>query len=193
MSDANAMGSLGDLAAVESRIAQLSGERAPMPASAQSVAAFAAMLGTMPGGLAASQSAVPQRVAGPDLERMIAASCAATGDDPALVKAIVANESGFDPAATSPVGARGLMQLMPGTAADLGVRDTYDPAANIDGGTRYLAQLLTRFSGNVPLAVAAYNAGPEAIARGEMPAETKNYVRSVLDSYDRYRAAEAKE
>jgi soluble lytic murein transglycosylase-like protein len=111
------------------------------------------------------------------------------GADPALVKAVVANESGFDPVATSPAGAQGLMQLMPGTAAGLGVRDAYDPAQNIAGGTRYLMQLLQRFNGDVPTALAAYNAGPQAIARGEMPVETQHYVRSVLDAYARYRSA----
>lgn len=192
---------LNDVTAVECRMAELSGER-PVPAqqAPQSVGAFAALLGTLPNVLSAvalpGGTALP--AAGPtgaaplpsaDLERLIAGACATTGDDPALVKAIVANESGFNPAATSPVGAQGLMQLMPGTAAEVGVRDAYDPAQNIAGGTRYLAHLLQRFNGDVPTAVAAYNAGPEAIARGEMPTETQHYVRSVMDSYAHYRTA----
>jgi soluble lytic murein transglycosylase-like protein len=107
--------------------------------------------------------------------------------DPALVEAIVSNESGFDPAATSPAGAQGLMQLMPSTARDLGVTDPYDPAQNVAAGTRYLRGLLDRFK-RVDLAVAAYNAGPNAVARyGGVPpfAETQDYVRNVLAEYRR--------
>jgi soluble lytic murein transglycosylase-like protein len=175
-----------DISAVESRIAELSGERAGLPPSADSVAAFTALIGTPPAGTVSQAGAnAPPPNAG--LERLIAGACASTGAEPALVKAIVANESGFDPAATSAAGAQGLMQLMPGTAAGLGVRDAYDPAQNIAGGTRYLVQLLRRFDGDVPSAIAAYNAGPQAIARGEMPAETLRYVRSVLASYAQYR------
>jgi soluble lytic murein transglycosylase-like protein len=178
-----------EVAAIENRIAALSGD------GPRDVAAFQALLGALPaGGFAApapANDSAPQPPAW--IERLIAGASAATGDDPALIKAVVANESGFDPAATSPVGARGLMQLMPGTAADLGVSDAYDPAQNIAGGARYLAQLLQRFGGDVPLALAAYNAGPEAGARGAIPPETQNYVRSVLASYARYRADEAAE
>ena len=178
---------LDDISAVESRIAQLSGEsRAPVSQAAGSVAAFSALLeAPTPAALDSHRGA---SLAFADVERLIANACAANGADPALVKAIVANESGFDPGATSSAGAQGLMQLMPGTAAGLGVRDAYDPAQNITGGTRYLGQLLQRFKGDVPAAVAAYNAGPAAVERGEMPAETQHYVRSVLDSYASYRA-----
>jgi soluble lytic murein transglycosylase-like protein len=182
---------MNDIAAIENRIAELSGDGLPPAASGgpQSVAAFQALLGALPaGGLAASANA-PAPLPPASLERLIAGASAATGNDPALIEAVVANESGFDPAATSPVGAQGLMQLMPATAADVGVTDAYDPAQNIAGGARYLARLLQRFGGNVPLALAAYNAGPEAGARGEFPAETQNYVRSVLASYAHYRAA----
>jgi soluble lytic murein transglycosylase-like protein len=183
---------LNDMAALEFRVAQLSGEReAPPQQSSRSVAAFAAMLGSLAAPFAAAPSASAPLPPG-GLERLIANACASTGTDPALVKAIVANESGFDPLATSPAGAQGLMQLMPATAAEVGVRDAYDPAQNIAGGTRYLARLLQRFKGDVPTAVAAYNAGPEAVARGDVPAETLGYVRSVLDSCDRYRAGQGR-
>ena len=119
------------------------------------------------------------------IERMIGASAAEFRVDPALVEAIVQNESAFDPRATSGAGARGLMQLMPQTAASLGVIDAYDPAQNVRGGTRYLRGLLDRFH-DVELAVAAYNAGPAAVERyGGVPpySETQNYVRGVLNRY----------
>ncbi|MBD5654969.1 MAG: lytic transglycosylase domain-containing protein [Candidatus Eremiobacteraeota bacterium] len=176
-----------DLAAVESRIAIVSQDSRSADSSAnqQSVAAFEALVNS---GLASAPAAYGYAPLPPvKLDALIAHAAAANGEDPALVKAIVANESSFNPAATSPVGAQGLMQLMPSTAAEVGVSDAYDPAQNIGGGTRYLAKLLQRFSGDVPQAIAAYNAGPEAVARHEMPAETAAYVRDVLSSYDLYR------
>ncbi len=113
------------------------------------------------------------------------------GVSPALVKAVIAAESGFDPYAVSRKGAQGLMQLMPGTARDLGVADALDPWQNIDGGTRYLGKMIERFPGQLPLAVAAYNAGPEAVTRhGGVPPydETRTYVERVLRLYKKYHA-----
>jgi soluble lytic murein transglycosylase-like protein len=113
------------------------------------------------------------------------------GVSAALVKAVIAAESGFDPSAVSRIGAQGLMQLMPGTAKDLGVDDVFDPWQNIDGGTRYLSAMIDRFPGELSLAVAAYNAGPEAVKkhRGVPPyQETRTYVQRVLRLYKKYHA-----
>ena len=102
--------------------------------------------------------------------------------DERLVEAVAWRESGFNPSAVSPKGARGVMQLMPGTARTLGV-DPADPAANIDGGADYLSRLLRRFGGDRTKALAAYNAGPEAVDRyGGVPpyAETAAYVGAIL-------------
>lgn len=121
-----------------------------------------------------------------DFERLVGEAARRHGLDPALVMAVVGVESGFQPQAVSPKGAQGLMQLMPGTARDLGVTDPLDPAANLDGGSRYLSSLVARYDGDLTRALAAYNAGMGAVARhGGVPpyAETRNYVRKVLGRY----------
>ncbi len=113
------------------------------------------------------------------------------GISPALVKAVIAAESGFDPEAISTKGAQGLMQLMPTTAERMGVDDALDPWQNIEGGTRYLSEMIERFPGELNLALAAYNAGPEAVKRhrGVPPyKETRTYVRRVLRYYEKYHA-----
>jgi hypothetical protein len=107
----------------------------------------------------------------------------------ALVKAVIAAESGFQPQAISPVGAQGLMQLMPGTAQDMGVGNSFDPEQNILGGARYLRILANRFSGNLRHILAGYNAGPEAVERNSgIPPyfETQMYVKRVLELYRHY-------
>ena len=113
------------------------------------------------------------------------------GVSAALVKAVIAAESGFDALAESSKGARGLMQLMPATADQLGVDDAYDPWQNIDGGTRYLCEMIDRFPGELELALAAYNAGPETVRQyqGVPPyKETRGYVKRVLKLYKKYHA-----
>lgn len=122
----------------------------------------------------------------------IRAASKLSGVNVALLRAIIHAESGFNPRALSYKGAQGLMQLMPGTAFELGVGDAFDPAQNISGGARYLAALLRDFHGDVQLAAAAYNAGAGAVTkyRGVPPyAETQVYVKRVALLYQRYRKA----
>ena len=113
--------------------------------------------------------------------------------DPALVKAVIKAESNFNHRAVSPVGAQGLMQLMPATAAMLRVEDSFHPENNIDGGVRYLRYLMDLFNGNLSLALAAYNAGENTVIRynNRIPPyrETQTYVRRVLSYYDKYSSA----
>jgi soluble lytic murein transglycosylase-like protein len=114
------------------------------------------------------------------------------GIDVALVHAVITAESGYNPTAESRTGAQGLMQLMPGTAERYAVKDAFDPVQNIRGGTRYLRNLLDMFDNDVKLAVAAYNAGENAVIRHgkKIPPyrETQAYVPKVLRLYDKYRA-----
>lgn len=113
--------------------------------------------------------------------------------DQALLRAIIAVESGYDPNAVSRKGAVGLMQLMPQTARRYGVRNIYDPAQNIQGGARYLRDLMGKFDNDLPLVLAAYNAGEAAIAQhgNRIPPyrETRSYVPRVLDFYRQYQRA----
>jgi len=111
--------------------------------------------------------------------------------DSTLVKAVIKAESNFNHKAVSPVGARGLMQLMPATAASLQVADSFHPESNIDGGVRYLRYLTNLFNGNLPLVLAAYNAGENTVMRynNSIPPykETQNYVKRVLHYLEQYR------
>ncbi len=112
------------------------------------------------------------------------------GTDRLLIKAIIAIESCFDPKAVSRVGARGLMQLMPYTATAVGVEDTFDIQQNLRGGVEYFTRMHERYNGNTAFALAAYNAGPNAVDRHDgIPPypETRDYVRRVLDRWREYR------
>jgi len=113
------------------------------------------------------------------------------GIDPHLIRAVIEAESGCDSRAVSSKGAQGLMQLMPGTAQEMAVQDPFDPAENIFGGTRYLSVLLKRFNNDKVLALAAYNAGPEAVEtyKGVPPfAETREFVKRVMQRYQTQQA-----
>ncbi|MDR1608083.1 MAG: lytic transglycosylase domain-containing protein [Deltaproteobacteria bacterium] len=110
--------------------------------------------------------------------------------DPVLITSIIKAESAFDPKAVSWAGARGLMQLMPNTAKLVGCLDSFDPEQNIMGGTKYIRMMLDRFNGNVSLAVAAYNSGPERVAKNmAIPAisETRNYVKTVTKNLEYFK------
>lgn len=128
-----------------------------------------------------------------EYESLIDQAAARNGLDPAVLHGLIQQESGFDPSATSSAGASGLTQLMPGTAASLGVGNPLDPAESIEGGARYLGQLTAEFGGNTEEALAAYNAGPGAVQQyGGIPpyAETQSYVAKVLGGAEAYRQSQ---
>ncbi len=132
-------------------------------------------------------------VAPDQIRSLIQGAASKAGIDPLLFEALVSNESSFNPEARSSKGAMGLTQLMPGTARALGVSDPFDPAQNLDGGARYLSQLLRQYNGDERLALAAYNAGPGAVDRaGGVPvfSETQAYVRRVLAQRDALRGGQ---
>ena len=136
--------------------------------------------------LLATQTAATRAAATPDstaFDPLIERIAGEQSLSPALLRAVIKAESNFHPEVVSPKGAMGLMQLMPATAASLGVSNPFDPAQNIDGGARYLRQLLDQFGGDQRQALAAYNAGPGAVLRyhGVPPfPETRQYVERVL-------------
>jgi soluble lytic murein transglycosylase-like protein len=116
------------------------------------------------------------------MEHLIERAAARHGLAPDLIRSVIRTESAFDPRAVSPAGARGLMQLMPATAAELGVTDPFDPEQNIMAGTRYLRQLLDRYNGDLDHALAAYNWGMGNVDRhglARLPEETRNYLLRI--------------
>jgi soluble lytic murein transglycosylase-like protein len=139
-------------------------------------------------------SAASSRRAG-EFEPLIAASAEQHDVRPDLVRAVIQAESAFNPLARSGKGAMGLMQLMPATAAELGVTDPYDPAQNIRGGVAYLKSLLVQYAHNEELALAAYNAGPSAVDKydGVPPyRETRNYIERIRNNASVRRAPATK-
>lgn len=121
-----------------------------------------------------------------DLDWIIFRAGKRAGVDPRFIHAVIKQESRYDPRAVSPVGARGLMQMMPATAKRFGLKNPEDAAANVEAGTKYLKWLLKRFGGDVTLALAGYNAGEGAVAKykGVPPySETQNYVKKIVGTY----------
>ncbi len=173
-----ALGRVGELSLLAERLGTIPPSAAPGGAFAHALARAQATGPDRPLPPSSGEGRVPYQAA-------IEAAARRQGIDPLLVQAVIEIESGFDPQATSPAGAQGLMQLMPATARALGVADPYDPIQSIEGGTRYLADQLRRF-GDLALALAAYNAGPGAVAAaGGIPenGETPRYVERALARY----------
>lgn len=146
----------------------------------------------------AKEGAPSSRVAsvgfpGTDLNDMVNEASGRYRLDPDLVNSVIKAESGFNVRAVSPKGAQGLMQLMPGTASQLGVRNAFDPQANVEGGTKYLRELLEKYNFDLVKALAAYNAGPQKVERfGGVPPyyETRAYVARVVKDFNKKKAAQ---
>ena len=162
----------------------LSGALASSPSGSTTSFASALQAATATGGVEGGQQ----------YDALIEQASARYGLDPALLHGLIEQESGFNPGAQSGAGATGLTQLMPGTASSMGVADPLDPAESIEGGARYLSQLMGEFQGNTADALAAYNAGPGAVRQyGGVPpySETQSYVSKVLGYAETYRQSHA--
>ena len=192
---------------IGARVAQIQQQLAALTsgqADASSTTSFASQLAAAQSAAGVTPTATTAATAGTtnttlnagtpsQYDAQITAAATKYGIDPALLKGLIRQESNFNASARSGAGAQGLTQLMPGTAATLGV-DPSDPAQAIDGGANYLKQQLDRFGGDPSKALAAYNAGPGAVAKyGGVPpyAETQNYVKNVLGYAAEYRGSGA--
>ncbi|MGA9506630.1 MAG: lytic transglycosylase domain-containing protein [Terriglobales bacterium] len=143
----------------------------------------------------AAKAGAMQSAPKPTMNEVVNTASAAYHLDPDLVNSVIHAESGFNAHAVSPKGARGLMQLMPGTASQLGVNDAFDPQDNVTGGSRYLRELLERYNFDLVKALAAYNAGPERVEqyRGVPPfRETRAYVARIVHEYNKKKTAQEK-
>ncbi|MCW2996291.1 MAG: lytic transglycosylase protein [Conexibacter sp.] len=180
------------VAAIQQQIAAFTGQAAPTTSFASQLASAQSATTTGATATSAATTPTPTTLGGgtaTQYDAQITASATKYGIDPALLKGLIRQESNFDASAQSGAGAQGLTQLMPGTASSLGV-DPSDPAQAIDGGAKYLKQQLDRFGGDPSKALAAYNAGPGAVAKyGGVPpyAETQGYVQKVLAYAAEYR------
>jgi len=140
-------------------------------------------------------AAAPMTAPIPDLHQSVAAASRSTGVDPDLIESVILAESGYHAQAVSRKGAQGLMQLMPQTAERLGVKNAFDPDANIQGGSRYLRDLLLQYKSDLARALAAYNAGPKRVSQyGGIPPyhETHAYVSQVIRDFNRRKLAQRK-
>jgi soluble lytic murein transglycosylase-like protein len=176
-------------------IVQIEADLSPQPAPEQN-GVGPALTPAAPGQvLPASSVAAPATSQPVDVSQVVNAASGRYRLDPDLVSSVIRAESGFKVHAVSPKGAQGLMQLMPGTASKLGVPNAFDPEANVDGGTRYLRELLERYNFDLIKALAAYNAGPHRVEqyKGVPPyLETRKYVASIVRDFNRKKLAQQK-
>jgi soluble lytic murein transglycosylase-like protein len=175
---------------VQTRATSTGASAAPVVpmASAASSTSFASALAAA--GAPAGAAAPSGGSASAPYDQMVEQAALRNGLDPALLHGLIQQESGFNPSSQSSAGASGLTQLMPGTASSMGVSNPMDPGESIEGGARYLSQMMSEFGGNTSDALAAYNAGPGAVKQyGGVPpyAETESYVTKVLSYAEGYR------
>lgn len=193
------------ISAIENKISSLEGrfETGPAPqvgaknskVTAAHGAEFASIINSLAdedkfkAGASAKPSAA-QQLNSASVQPYISEAAAKYNVDPALIEAVIKQESSYNATAASPVGAQGLMQLMPETAKELGVENSLDPRQNVMGGAKYLKQLMDQFDGNLTKVIAGYNAGPGAVSHyGGVPpyAETQEYVSKVLKNYEDFK------
>ena len=193
------VGSEGSTSSFAAALEEASAGPAATTTYAQPSGAPVAPASTFPGGYSQVPAATLTPVASAtatdssSYDGLIEQAATRYGLDPAILHGLIQQESGFDPGATSSAGAEGLTQLMPGTASSMGITEPLNPAQSIEGGARYLSQLMSQFGGNVTDALAAYNAGPGAVQQyGGVPpySETQSYVSKVLGYAEGFRQSQ---